>query len=210
MKYKKSVMNVFLTGSSNGLGRELLNQLIKLGHQVIAPIRTELDLSDVNQVIEYKLDNVDMLINCAGTGVGGKIDFCNHRPENIVEILNTNLIAPVMLCHKALKQNLNCKIVNITSTNNNHYWPNDLAYSLSKAALTDLGTMLRVEYPTLKYLEVRLGLTKTNFNNNRYANEPERFQDLYESHVYQTAESAAHEIVGVLFNDNIKFIEVAP
>jgi short-subunit dehydrogenase len=203
-------MKIFLTGSSSGLGHTLFNKLTGLGHHVIAPLRSELNLSLPEQICAYKIDNVDMLINCAGTGVGGKIDFCNHRPENVFEIFNTNLIAPVMLCHKVLNQNSHCKIVNITSTNNNRYWPNDLAYSLSKKSLANLGSMLCVEYPGIKYLEVRLGLTKTNFNSNRYANEQERFYDLYQSNNYQTVESAGEKIINVLFDDSIKSIEVSP
>ena len=203
-------MRIFLTGASSGVGHRLFTQLTESGNHVVAPTRAQLDLSVTDQVINYELDNVDMLINCAGTGVGGKIDFCNHRPTNVVEILNTNLIGPVLLCQKVLSKNSHCKIVNITSTNNNRFWPGDLAYSLSKQSLSDLGSMLRVEYPSLRYLEVRLGLTKTNFNNNRYANDSERFQDVYGSHVYQTVESAVDQITKVLFNDNIKFIEVAP
>jgi short-subunit dehydrogenase len=203
-------MKIFLTGGSSGLGQELLGQLTRLGHHVIAPPRSQLNLLLPDQVIDYDIANIDMLINCAGTGVGGKIDFCNHQIDNVLEIIHVNLIAPILLCHKALKKNSYCKIVNITSTNNNRYWANDLAYSLSKKSLADLGSMLRVEYPTMKYLEVKLGLTKTNFNNNRYVGKPERFYDLYQSHSYQTVESAVKQIVSVLFNDSIKSIEVSP
>jgi short-subunit dehydrogenase len=203
-------LKILLTGSSNGLGQQLHQLLIAAGHDVVAPTRDHLDLSVISAVAAFAPDSVDMLINCAGTGIGGKIDFCQHRIDDVVEILNTNFMAPVVLCHTVLNANPACKIVNITSTNNNRYWPNDLAYSLSKKALEDLGNMLRIEYPALNYLEVRLGLTKTNFNQSRYKNDPERFSDLYETNVYQTANNAANRIYAVLFDSNIKFIEIAP
>lgn len=203
-------MNVFLTGSASGLGRELFNQLVELGHTVTAPTRDQLDLSVPEQVVSYNMSPVDLLINCAGTGIGGKIDFCNHRPTDMITILNTNLIAPLLLCQAVLKLNRQCRIVNVTSTNCNRYWPGDLAYSLSKQSLADLGSMLRVEYPSLSYLEVRLGLTKTNFNRNRYVNETERFQDLYATNHYQTTKSVVDKIVNVLFDNSIRFIEVSP
>ena len=69
--------------------------------------------------------------------------------------------------------------------------------------------MLRIEYPSVDLLEVRLGLTKTNFNNNRYAKYPERYVDVYQ-HTYQTVDHAVDKIVLVLFDKSIKIIEVSP
>jgi short-subunit dehydrogenase len=124
--------------------------------------------------------------------------------------MSVNLLAPLCLTQQALSKNPNCKIVNITSTNNNRYWPNNLAYSLSKTALEEFGSMLRVEYPDIDLLEVRLGLTKTNFNQNRYHTAPTRFVDIYEKHPYLTPEEVAIRIVAVLFDPVVKFIEISP
>jgi len=202
-------MRIFLTGASSGVGHRLFTQLTESGNHVVAPTRAQLDLSVTDQVINYELDNVDMLINCAGTGVGGKIDFCNHRPTNVVEILNTNLIGPVLLCQKVLSKNSHCKIVNITSTNNKRYYANNLAYSLSKKALADFGAMLAVEYPNINYLEIQLGLVKTNFNNARYRYDQDRFEDIY-THPHLTVSQAVDRIIAVLFDTCVKFIEVSP
>lgn len=200
-------MKITVTGASSGVGLELCKQFSD--HEVTAITRQQLDLSDIDAVLNYDLASCDILINCAGTGVGGKTDFVNHRSELIVDIINTNLTSPLLLSQKALRANANCKIVNITSTNNNRYYKNDLAYSLSKQALANFGAMLKVEYDNVNYLEIRLGLTKTNFNRNRYQYDQDRFQDIYvNSHL--TAESAAKQIASAVLSDNIKFLEVAP
>lgn len=201
-------MKILLTGSSSGVGQALYQQLC-INHEVTAPTRQQLDLLDSGQVINFVNQNYEMLINCAGTGIGGKIDFVNHRTADIEDILQTNLISPVLLSQAVLKHNPMAKIVNITSTNNLRYWPNDLAYSLTKKALEEFGKMLLVEYPTIKYLEVRLGLTKTNFNQNRFKNEPSRYTDLYQTN-YLTPIDVADKICNVLFDDTVKFIEVSP
>jgi short-subunit dehydrogenase len=202
-------MKILLTGSLSGLGRELKNILSNL-YDVDCPERSKLDLADPTSVMNYVTRPYDILINCAGTGVGGKIDFVNHDCCKVQEILQVNLISAVILSQQALKFNPKCKIVNITSTNNNRYWPNDLAYSLSKKSLEIFGSMLSIEYPSISYLEVRLGLTKTSFNNNRYKNNPERFQDIYELNQYLSPETVAKTIVDAMFDNNIKFIEVSP
>ena len=115
----------------------------------------------------------------------------------------------MILSKKVLSANPNCKIVNITSTNVNRYYPNNLAYSLSKQALSDFGSMLKLDYPDLQYLEVRLGLTKTNFNNNRYRYNQERYNDVYNNH-HLSVDHAVTRIINVLFDSSIKVVEISP
>jgi hypothetical protein len=69
--------------------------------------------------------------------------------------------------------------------------------------------MLRTEYPDVSYLEVRLGLTQTNFNQNRYHNDPHRYVDIYNKK-HLTSDQVAVKIVEVLFDNCIKFIEISP
>lgn len=201
-------MRILLTGSSSGIG-EALYEFLRHDHQVTAPTRRQLDLTQPNQVADFVAGSFDMLINCAGTGVGGKIDFVNHRPKSIEEIMQVNLLSAISLTQQVLRINPQAKIVNITSTNNNRYYSNDLIYSLSKRALADFTRMLKIEYPQTPVLEVQVGLTRTNFNHNRYQHEPDRYQDIY-TNKHLLPEQVAMEIAKVLFNDAIKFIEISP
>lgn len=201
-------MNILITGTSSGVGKGL-SLALSTSHNVIGLTRTDLDLSNVERVSSFDLPVIDMLINCAGTDIGGKIEFTKHKTSEIVTIMNTNLLAPVLLSQKALQLNKNCKIVNITSTNNIKYYPNNLAYSLTKKSLESFTNMLQVEYPKANILEVRLGLTKTNFNQNRFKGHEERFNDIY-SNKHLTIDEAVSQITNILFNDNIRFVEVAP
>jgi short-subunit dehydrogenase len=160
-------------------------------------------------VTAYDPGVCDMLINCAGTDCGGKVDFVNHQTQQVVDILNVNLVAPIILSKHVLKHNAQCKIVNITSTNNNRYYADNLSYSLSKKSLSEFGTMLKVDYPNINYLEIRLGLTKTNFNQNRYRGNPDRFVDIYQN-TYLTVTQAVDTMISAIFDSRVKFIEVAP
>lgn len=202
-------MKIAITGTTSGVGLALLNTL-KDSHDVISINRDTLDLSDTKQVTDFNLPHCDILVNCAGTGIGGKIDFANHDPAACATILNVNIVAPLLLTQKAIKSNPNCKIVNITSTNNNRFHPNDLVYSLSKQALSDFSKMLTVEYPGAPVLEVRLGLTKTNFNASRYQHNPERFFDIYQQHAHLESTVVAEKIVAAMFDNAVKFIEISP
>jgi short-subunit dehydrogenase len=201
-------MRIAVTGSRSGVGKALVG-LLEMRHEIIHITRDRLDLGNTRELVEQGLDYCDMLINCAGTDLGGKIEFAQHNLADINEIMSVNLLAPLYLTHKALSKNPDCKIVNITSTNNNRYWPNDLAYSLSKKALEEFGHMLRVEYPDVDLLEVRLGLTKTSFNENRYRNCPDRLVDIYDQ-PHLIPEEVAIRIATVLFDPAVKFIEISP
>jgi short-subunit dehydrogenase len=201
-------MKIAVTGSTSGVGKTLVG-LLETSHEIIHLSRAKFNLGDPHAVMQSDFDDCDMLINCAGTDQGGKIIFAQHSIADINEIMTVNLLAPLYLTHRVLAKNPKCKIVNITSTNNNRYWPNDLAYSLSKKALEEFGNMLRIEYPNINLLEVRLGLTKTNFNQNRYHNCPERFVDIYEQ-PHLMPEEVAIRIATVIFDPAVKFIEISP
>lgn len=200
-------MKIAVTGASSGVGQALTQKLS--AHEVLALDRQTVDLADLAAVHNYTLPCCDVLINCAGTGLGGKQAFLDHSPASIQIVMLVNLMAPVLLAQKALRQNSQCKIVNITSTNNRRYYANDLAYSLSKHALSEFGNMLRIDYPSCRILEVRLGLTQTQFNNNRYSLEPQRWSDIYQK-PHLLPDMVAEKITSVLFDDTVKFIEIAP
>lgn len=202
-------MIIVITGTTSGVGLAL-KLALKPQHTVISLNRYDIDLADPIQVQNFSLPRCDVLINCAGTGIGGKIDFVNHNLGDCADIINVNAVSPVLLTHKALKLNKKCKIVNITSTNNNRYWPNDLVYSLSKKSLSEFSKMLKVEYPEVNVLEVCLGLTKTNFNDSRYKNCTDRYVDIYSQHPHLEPEFVAGKIVEALFDNSIKYIEIAP
>ena len=201
-------MRIAITGTSSGIGQELGNQLSN-GHDIMCITRNELELGNLNAVTNYNMSTVDMLINCAGTDRGGKLAFTEQDATSISNILTTNLLSPILLSQKALKLNPTCKIVNITSTNNKQYWPNNLAYSLSKKALNEFGRMLQVDHPNVNYLEIQLGLTKTNFNQNRYVGHEDRFDDVYRN-AHLSPGNVVERILSVLFDNTVKFIEISP
>lgn len=200
---------VLLTGGSSGVGLALHTEFKRQGFEVILPTRKDLDLDQPEQVRTSKFGAVDILVNCAGHDLGGKQSWLNHSAKDWLKILNTNLISPMLLCQQVLINNQQCRVVNITSTNNNRYYANNLVYSLSKKALAEFGAMLTVDYPDINLLEVRLGLTKTNFNQNRYRTDPARYQEIYNQPCL-VPDQVAVTIINAILNNHIKHIEITP
>jgi short-subunit dehydrogenase len=79
-------MKITITGTASGIGFELVNRLQH--HDVTALTREQLDLSNIDAVVDYDLGPCDLLINCAATDVGGKIDFVNHEIHHVIDIKN--------------------------------------------------------------------------------------------------------------------------
>jgi len=202
-------LNIIITGASSGVGKCLADAL-EGEHRVFRVTReiVNLDYPEASFLTDLPFDNTDILINCAGHDMGGKVPFADHLFGHWTKIINTNLISAMRLSQLAIQSNENVTIVNITSTNIDQYYPGDLVYSLTKNALQQFGEMLQLEYPTSTIKEVRLGLTKTNFNNNRHKVNHKPIDNLYDM-PHLSPEYVATEIYRFIFSDET-FIRIAP
>ncbi len=199
-------MKIAITGTSSGVGKHLAKLLIN-DHDVIELTRNVFDLDCPDTITDINF--VDVLINCAGHDLGGKVKFTEHNFSRWNKILNTNLISVMALCQCTIKHNPNVLIINITSTNNDKFYPGDLVYSLSKKSLEVFGHMLQEEYPSTDIREVRLGLTKTEFNNNRHKLNHKTMDNLYEDNCHLNPEDVAEKIRMFMYGSD-KFIRIEP
>jgi GDP-L-fucose synthase len=91
-------MRILLTGSAGMVGRNVKEAPGATAHEVFAPTRRELDLSDRTQVLEYMKDKKpDMVIHTAGR-VGGITANMNAQVEFLIENfdLGRNVIGSAM------------------------------------------------------------------------------------------------------------------
>lgn len=171
-------MKALITGTSSGIGSHIHKFV---DWDIINLNRDTIDLDNPNAILKEHIPTVDILINNAGHGLGGKVLFADHKFDHWQRIINTNLVSAMRITQIALQSNPNLIVVNITSTNNDKYWGNDLVYSLSKVALEYFGKMIKTDYPNVVVKEARIGLTKTEFNNNRYKTNHKPKEDIYKN-----------------------------
>ncbi|GMU57991.1 MAG: oxidoreductase [Candidatus Xenobia bacterium] len=165
--------NILLTGGSRGLGPLIATALAERGanlalvarsreplEEVAGRLRTmgarcvtrPTDLSDSGQLpglveeVERELGPVDILINNAGLEYTGR--FTSRPPEEIEQLLATNVAAPMILTRLILPAMLERNqghIVTIASLAGKIALPYAAVYSGSKAAVLAWSNSLRIE-----------------------------------------------------------------
>jgi len=165
---------VFISGASNGIGKECAISFAKEGANLIICSRTkeklnsikieleekyqikvltlELDVRDKKSVLETieNLDsywkNIDILVNNAGLARGLE-KFHEGSLEDFEEMIDTNIKGVIYLTRQILPLMLHKKshIINIGSTAGIMAYPNGSVYCATKAALKVLSDGLRMD-----------------------------------------------------------------
>ncbi len=205
--------NVFLTGSSKGIGKEIKNRFNENGANVISPLRDELDLSDSDSVKKYieknKDLNIDIFIHCAGLNLLAGIE--NIDKTILEDVYNVNVFSSIELLKAFvpyMKNNEYGKIVFISSLYSVISRENRIAYSSSKSALIGLTRTLALELAPFNILvnSVAPGYVFTEMTqNNLSGREIEDIKKLIPTGRFQNAREIA-DAVCFLASDNNKSI----
>lgn len=164
-----------VTGGSRGLGKAMASALAGAGANVVIvsrhlneaqssadeirhstgkkAIALEVDVSQqpqvermVNRTIEA-FGRIDILINNAGLNIRGSIE--ELRLEDLTQVLNINLIGPVLCC-RAVAPHMQAqkygRVINIASILGSVGMPNRTSYSSSKGALIQFTRTLALEW----------------------------------------------------------------
>ncbi len=193
-------MTVMITGSSKGLGRSLALVFARNNYNVITHGRNRKRLEEVEQAVkEWNVEcdvvaghlsenrtieklaeiaqerRIDVLINNAG--VYSKNPIAEVRDAEIREVIETNLIAPMLLIKRVawmFKLEWGGVIININSVAGKEPNPVEPVYCASKHGLRGFSTSLRCLSNT-QVIDVYPGAMKTDMSVGR-----EDYNDLME------------------------------
>ncbi|MBW4581203.1 MAG: SDR family NAD(P)-dependent oxidoreductase [Tildeniella nuda ZEHNDER 1965/U140] len=197
----------FITGSSTGFGRSLVEAVLKHGDRVVATARkpeqlddlirqhpeavkaVSLDVTDPNAVqaaVKAALDafgRVDVLVNNAGYGAVGAIEEVSD--EAIHRQFDTNVFGALNVTRAllpTLRQQRSGHILNLSSVGGLVSFPGSGIYCATKFALEAISEALAKEVEALgiKVTIVEPGAFRTDFNGRSLA-APETFIDDYAS-----------------------------
>lgn len=180
-------MIVFITGVSSGFGLETARLLAQEGHTVYGTVRREVEpiphvhylhvdvrdrdavMNAVAQVIE-KEGRIDVLVNNAGMGIGGPLEFATE--EEIRLQMDTNFMGLVHCVDAVLphmRRQGGGKIIALSSIGGLMGLPFQGFYSASKFAIEGYCEALRLETKQLgvKVVVLRPGDFSTGFTGSR-------------------------------------------
>jgi len=160
-------MKVFVTGGSSGIGQACVD-LFRQTHDVVAPSRSELDLSDFKSIDSLDLSPYDIVINCAGSNLGAHQGWQHNHWANQQAQVDVNFTGALMLAKQYTKHRKTGQFVYVTSSNIDDPIAYNIFYTASKAALSYSINTLRKECPHIVFTEICPGKVQTNMLNQNY------------------------------------------
>ena len=143
---------VLITGASRGIGKATKEIYEKNGWDVIAPTRSEMDLSDPESVINYCDDliqrdiRISAIVNNAGINEINEIDIVPY--DEMRQMLQVDLESPIIILNKLvpmLKARGKGRIVNIGSIWAVVSKPGRAMYSAAKNGIHGITNALALE-----------------------------------------------------------------
>ncbi len=176
---------IVITGASSGIGKELAQYFSKydkvIGMSRTIPNNVEYDYLSVDvsneddvkkavDIVSQKYGKVDVLINCAGIGISGAIEYTTLQEAR--QIIDVNIIGPFLAVKHFLpliRNSKQGKIINIGSVAGELTIPFQTFYSMTKTALQAFTEGLKMELKPfgIDACCVLPGDTKTGFTAHR-------------------------------------------
>ena len=229
-------MLAIVTGSSKGIGKELVIELAKKNYDIVITYNTNLDKAkELKEYIKdtYKVnvmalkcdiskeediallkkkvleqyDKIDILINNAALAIDNIID--DKTKEEFMKVLEVNVVGTFLVTKYLYKYMDDGVIVNISSTDSVDTYNNlNIDYSVSKAGINMLTKVFAYDFKKIKVIGVM-----PNWTNTESVKEmnPEFLKSELErigQDKLEEPDEVAKKIVELAFDDNITTGEI--
>lgn len=158
-------MKIAITGTTSGIGQAIHDKLNN--HNIVKYNRPQFNLLDDDCLNNIDLSKIDVLVNNAGADYK-RTEYIKHRYEDWYNTVKINLIVPMFLTQRFIKQNTNGIIINITSTGaiKMPTTESSVFYRSSKQALKHYTNEINETQSSFRVVEIEPGKTATNFIKN--------------------------------------------
>jgi len=177
--------NIFITGTSRGIGKELTKFFTKDGHNVYGCSRTKstfkhkkyshnkIDITNDKKILlwlkKIKKKNISLDILVLNAGTIDRSFFLNQSKNKIKNLISINLTSNLMLLNNVFKLSIlnpNCKLVFFSSVSTILKTPGTVVYSSLKIAMDTAIQILTKEfkYSNFKFLIFKITYIKSKMS----------------------------------------------
>jgi 2-C-methyl-D-erythritol 4-phosphate cytidylyltransferase len=199
---------VLVTGGNGSLGSKLVEYFNSKNYKVLSPSRSELNLESnesVRDYLESLTDKVDILVNNAGIMMMNKV-VDSQFFINSYNMVNINLMNPLLLTSELIKRNPKMTTINISSTSGELGRPEFMGYGISKSGMMIMTESLVAEGHS-SYC-INPGRLDSKLRSNLFGNE-DKSSLLQPSHVVLTVDNILSgmynngSIISIRLDDNV-------
>jgi short-subunit dehydrogenase len=187
-----------VTGGSAGIGLAVCRKLAGRGFRVVMVARTRAvveraAMARLPAEVVARFGRLDVLVNNAGAHHRGRV--ATRTPEELAQMVNVNLAAPIVLTRAALEHlPPGGVVVQVASLAGRVPLPEAATYSATKAGLRFFARALAVEHPDLVISTVSPGPVDTGF----FGEDLDQVSDITFSQPMSTADQVADAVVSCL------------
>lgn len=225
-----------VTGSSRGIGKEIVLNLAKKGYDVIITYNTneekaielnnyimnnynvksmaiKCDLSKESDIIKLKeqvlkeYDHIDILVNNAALSIDNNIDDLSK--EDFMKVLEVNVVGTFLLTKNLYKYMDNGVIVNVSSTDSvDTYSELNINYSVSKAGVNMLTKEEALIFKNIKVIGVMPNWTNTESIKEMNPDYLKEEMNRINQDTLEEPEKVSNNIVDLIFDDSVMSGEI--
>jgi NADP-dependent 3-hydroxy acid dehydrogenase YdfG len=164
MQSKTGNNKTLVIGSRGGIGSALISQIKDCDTLNSA----QLDLDKPEKIDSQDFSNYDYIYNATGHSKGTYLGFQKNSFKNIISQINVNFVSNILLLKKYAEQRNDGTYVWISSDVSDHPRPFHSVYASSKVASRYAFDLIKKEITHIDVVEVKIGLTRTNFRYNNF------------------------------------------
>jgi short-subunit dehydrogenase len=164
MQSKNGKPKTLIIGGTGGIGSALVKKI----QQCDSISSKNLDLNQPETIKLFDFSTYETVINAAGHSRGTFLGFQNNTFENITSQINVNYLSNLLILKQFAQQCSKGTYVWIGSDVMDHPRPFHSVYASSKVASQYAMDLIRKEIDHIRILEIKIGLTKTNFRFNNF------------------------------------------
>lgn len=210
-----------ITGTTQGLGKDLFLKLLKMTENIITINRSRfdykknlvVDLSDSHKVKNFLLlemkqalqdfKNIVLVLNASMLDPIKEIG--HYNPADILKIIDTNITSQILLTNCIVKQNKKGIAINITSGSAHLAFEGLGLYSLSKSAMYKFFEISDKEKTMMKFINFDPGNMNTQMQE-KLRHDDSHFELTYKKHIQnqhdigaiKTPEKSAQRLLDII------------